>query len=245
MNVIKGHMQNINKPEGCIAEETITKETIKFFSEYHKSMETIGIPPDKHETYENEEGKPLSAGKSSEVSANSFESTFYIEKAKACMLAKAQASEASSKAKVEACGSKAKLQASTKTLIVKSPGRGSLEVDSDVNLLYDVMILIDISLDNSDNRRWATKKASALVFYGPSIQGLLDAYGCDTIEEYLEWNYFPSTDNESTNIETTDKGNTKKDCIDDSNSAIFLKLAHCISRGRKSHGLISISISTL
>ncbi|GJX54594.1 hypothetical protein Tco_0282963 [Tanacetum coccineum] len=44
-----------------------------------------------------------------------------IEKAKTCMLAKAQAFEASSKAKVEACGSKAKLQASTKTLIVKSP----------------------------------------------------------------------------------------------------------------------------
>ncbi|GJV65427.1 hypothetical protein Tco_1476255 [Tanacetum coccineum] len=44
-----------------------------------------------------------------------------IEKDKACMLAKAQASETSSKAKVEACGSKAKLQASTKTLIVKSP----------------------------------------------------------------------------------------------------------------------------
>ncbi|GKF36295.1 hypothetical protein Tco_0113053, partial [Tanacetum coccineum] len=49
--------------------------------------------------------------------------TIYIEKAKACMLAKEQASEASSKAKVEACGSKAKveecgskakLQASTK-----------------------------------------------------------------------------------------------------------------------------------
>ncbi|GKA59014.1 hypothetical protein Tco_0758327 [Tanacetum coccineum] len=46
-----------------------------------------------------------------------------IKKAKACMLAKAQASEASSKAKVEARGSKAKLQASTKTLIVKSPVR--------------------------------------------------------------------------------------------------------------------------
>ncbi|GKD76577.1 hypothetical protein Tco_1339198, partial [Tanacetum coccineum] len=52
-----------------------------------------------------------------------------IEKDKACMLVKTQASEASSKAKVEACrskvkvescGSKAKLQASTKTLIVKS-----------------------------------------------------------------------------------------------------------------------------
>ncbi|GJY96144.1 putative transposase-associated domain-containing protein [Tanacetum coccineum] len=49
----------LNKPEGCIAEETIAEETIKFFSEYHKSMETIGIPPDKHETDEKEEGKPL------------------------------------------------------------------------------------------------------------------------------------------------------------------------------------------
>nr|GEZ96043.1 hypothetical protein [Tanacetum cinerariifolium] len=47
-----------NKPEGCIAEETIMEETIKFFNEYHKSMENIGIPPDKHETDENEEGKP-------------------------------------------------------------------------------------------------------------------------------------------------------------------------------------------
>ncbi|GJS67678.1 hypothetical protein Tco_0682243 [Tanacetum coccineum] len=133
-----------------------------------------------------------------------------IEKAKACMLAKAQASEASSKAKVEACGSKAKLQASTKTLIVKSPGRGSLEVDK----------IIDISSDSSDDRRWAAKKVSAPGFYGPSTQGLLDAYGYGTIEEYLEWNYFPRTDNESTNTETTDKGNTDKDCIDDSSSVM-------------------------
>ncbi|GJT73436.1 putative transposon, En/Spm-like protein [Tanacetum coccineum] len=73
MKVIKGHVRNRNKPEGCIAEETIAEETIEFFSEYHKSMETIGIPPDKHETDENEEGKPLSAGKSSEVSAELFQ----------------------------------------------------------------------------------------------------------------------------------------------------------------------------
>ncbi|GKD78604.1 putative transposon, En/Spm-like protein [Tanacetum coccineum] len=39
----------------------------------HKSMETIGIPPDKYETYENEEGKPLSTGKSSEVSVELFQ----------------------------------------------------------------------------------------------------------------------------------------------------------------------------
>ncbi|GKD65640.1 putative transposon, En/Spm-like protein [Tanacetum coccineum] len=75
MKVIKGHVRNRNKPEGCIAEETIAEETIEFFSEYHKSMETIGIPPDKHETYENEEGKPLSTGKSNE-------SISYIERHK-------------------------------------------------------------------------------------------------------------------------------------------------------------------
>ncbi|GJS91315.1 hypothetical protein Tco_0773951 [Tanacetum coccineum] len=36
-------------------------------------MKTIGIPPDKHETDENEEGKQLSVGKSSEVSAKRFQ----------------------------------------------------------------------------------------------------------------------------------------------------------------------------
>ncbi|GJS57178.1 retrovirus-related pol polyprotein from transposon TNT 1-94, partial [Tanacetum coccineum] len=75
--------------------------------------------------------------------------------------------------------------------------------------------IIDISSDISDDRRWAAKKASAPVFYGPSTQGLLDAYGYNTIEEYLSWNYFPSTD-----METTDKRNTDKDCIVDSNSAM-------------------------
>lgn len=63
MKVIKGHVRNRNRPEGCIAEETIAEETIEFFSEYHKTMKTIGIPPDKHVTEENEDGKPLSAGK--------------------------------------------------------------------------------------------------------------------------------------------------------------------------------------
>ncbi|GKD81544.1 hypothetical protein Tco_1348383 [Tanacetum coccineum] len=60
-----------------------------------------------------------------------------ISKAKACMLAKAQASDAFSKAKVQACGSKAKLQTSRskaklqrspKTLIVKSPIVGILDL---------------------------------------------------------------------------------------------------------------------
>ncbi|GKC39792.1 putative transposase-associated domain-containing protein, partial [Tanacetum coccineum] len=133
-----------------------------------------------------------------------------IEKAKACMLAKAQASEASSKAKVEACGSKAKLQASTKTLIVKSPGRGSLEVDSDVNLLYDVMFFGPYVMENGQQ-----KKASASICYSHQTKGLLNAYGYGTIKEYLEWNYFPSTDNESTETWKPQTRNTDKDSDDD------------------------------
>nr|GEX74290.1 hypothetical protein [Tanacetum cinerariifolium] len=73
MKDIKGHVQNRNRPEGCIAEETIAEETIKFFSEYHKTMKTIGIAPEKHVTNENEDGKPLSAGKSSEVFKEVFQ----------------------------------------------------------------------------------------------------------------------------------------------------------------------------
>ncbi|GJW42229.1 retrovirus-related pol polyprotein from transposon TNT 1-94 [Tanacetum coccineum] len=69
-------VRNRNSPGGeCIAEVTIAEEeeTIEFFSEYHKTMKTIGIPPDKHVTNENEDGKPLSAGKSSEVSREVFQ----------------------------------------------------------------------------------------------------------------------------------------------------------------------------
>nr|GEV11998.1 hypothetical protein [Tanacetum cinerariifolium] len=71
--IIKGHVQNRNRPEGCIAEETILEETIDFFNEYHQTMKTIGIPHDKHVTNENEDEKPLSAGKSSEVFKKVFQ----------------------------------------------------------------------------------------------------------------------------------------------------------------------------
>ncbi|GKB12996.1 hypothetical protein Tco_0846919 [Tanacetum coccineum] len=108
-----------------------------------------------------------------------------IKKAKACMLAKAQASEeflgkvdASDAIKGKTFGVRYKDFCEE-----KDREEGSLEVDK----------IIDISSDSSDDRRWASKKASAPVFYGPSTQGLLDAYGCDTIKECLEWNYFPST----------------------------------------------------
>ncbi|GJZ82786.1 hypothetical protein Tco_0647959 [Tanacetum coccineum] len=106
-----------------------------------------------------------------------------IEKAKAYMLAKAQAFEASSKAKVEAygskvkveaCGSKAKLQASTKEVIV-----------------------ISDSLDDSNS-----PSIPRVPVYGPSVQGLLDTYGYDNIQDYFFYFYFPSTDKEDTIVQT-------------------------------------------
>ena len=36
-------------------------------------MKTIGIPPDKHVTNENEDGKPFSAGKSNVLSRDVFQ----------------------------------------------------------------------------------------------------------------------------------------------------------------------------
>ncbi|GJU88672.1 hypothetical protein Tco_1301095 [Tanacetum coccineum] len=58
-------------------------------------------------------------------------------------------------------------------------------------------------------------KASVPIFEGPSVQGLLDHYGYNDIEEYLPWNYFPSTDKENTN-----KDITGEDCIHESNYAM-------------------------
>ncbi|GKA01400.1 hypothetical protein Tco_0674065 [Tanacetum coccineum] len=56
--------------------------------------------------------------------------------------------------------------------------------------MYIFLKIIEISSDSSEDRK-GTSKASAPIFYGPSTQGLLDAYGYNTIEEYLSWNYFP------------------------------------------------------
>ncbi|GKB34005.1 hypothetical protein Tco_0873406 [Tanacetum coccineum] len=48
---------------------------------------------------------------------------------------------------------------------------------------------------------------------GPSIQGLLEWYGYDTVEEYLKDTFFPITDKD-----TTDKDRTDEDAIHESYS---------------------------
>ncbi|GKE06947.1 hypothetical protein Tco_1398965 [Tanacetum coccineum] len=70
--------------------------------------------------------------------------------------------------------------------------------------------------DSSDGRK-GSSKATVSIFEGPSLQGLLDHYGYNDIEEYLSWNYFLSTDKENTNKDITDKDITDEDCIHESN----------------------------
>ncbi|GJR97667.1 hypothetical protein Tco_0269841 [Tanacetum coccineum] len=66
-----------------------------------------------------------------------------------------------------------------------------------------------LSSDSLDDKK-GPSKASVPIFEGPSVQGLLDWYGYNTIEEYLSWNYFPSTD----------KDITDENCIHESNYAM-------------------------
>ncbi|GKE77230.1 hypothetical protein Tco_1543350 [Tanacetum coccineum] len=135
------------------------------------------------------------------------------------MLAKAQASDASSKAKVQACGSKAKLQTSRlKTFRVKIPltmaypeqkkEKRKISRGSRVYLFMNFEIIV-LSSNNSYNKK-GPSKASVPIFEGPSVQGLLDWYGYNTIDEYLSWNYFSNTN----------KDITDKDCIHVSNYAM-------------------------
>nr|GEV33135.1 hypothetical protein [Tanacetum cinerariifolium] len=156
-----------------------------------------------------------------------------------------------SKAKLQTSGSKAKLQTSPKILIVKNPvpitncvlGDANAKTwDAILSKTFGVKIpptmscayekkkemkiskIIVLSSDSSHDRK-GPSKASVPKFEGPSVQGLLDWYGYNTIEEYLSWNYFPSTDKDATDKDVTDKyvtdnNSTDKDCIHESNSAM-------------------------
>ncbi|GJS50240.1 hypothetical protein Tco_0600361 [Tanacetum coccineum] len=53
-----------------------------------------------------------------------------------------------------------------------------------------------------------------------ALQGLLDYYGYNYIEEYLSWNDFPSIDKENTDKDITDKDIIDEDCIHESNYAM-------------------------
>ena len=44
MKVLKGYMKNRNRPEGCIVENYIAEESVKFYSEYLSNADPVGLP---------------------------------------------------------------------------------------------------------------------------------------------------------------------------------------------------------
>ncbi|GJR33139.1 hypothetical protein Tco_1109371 [Tanacetum coccineum] len=61
------------------------------------------------------------------------------------------------------------------------------------------------SSDSSDYSKGVPKEGPSVVSVleeGPSIQGLLDWYGYNTVEEYLSDTYFPSTDKDNIDEDT-------------------------------------------
>ncbi|GKC44220.1 hypothetical protein Tco_1061942 [Tanacetum coccineum] len=86
--------------------------------------------------------------------------------------------------------------------------------------------IIILSSDSSDDDRKRPSKASVPIFEGPSVQGLLDYYGYNDIEEYLSWIYFPSTNKENTDKDITDKDTTDEDCIHECNYAMSKEIVN-------------------
>ncbi|GJX73953.1 hypothetical protein Tco_0312548 [Tanacetum coccineum] len=154
-----------------------------------------------------------------------------------------------SKVKLQTSSSKAKLQRSPKTLIVKSPvsitncvlGLANAKTwDAILSKTFGVKIpptmacaeekkwkrkisrgsLFYLFISDSSDDRKRPSKANVPIFDGPSVQGLLDHYGYNDIEEYLSWNYFPSTNKKNTDKDITYKDITNEDCIHESNYAM-------------------------
>jgi hypothetical protein len=63
MKVFKNYVKNKNMPEGCIAENYIMEESIKFCVEYVENMEYIGNRDSINEAWDDEEGKVAHYGK--------------------------------------------------------------------------------------------------------------------------------------------------------------------------------------
>ncbi|GKE11942.1 hypothetical protein Tco_1415493 [Tanacetum coccineum] len=95
--------------------------------------------------------------------------------------------------------------------------------------------IIVLSSDSSNDDRKRPSKASVPIFEGPSVQGLLDYYGYNDIEEYLSWNHFPSTDKENIDTDITDKDTSDEDCIHECNYAISKELENlkCVQKRQR------------
>ena len=79
MKIIKDHVRSKSAPEGCIAEERVAEETIEFFGEFLKGLDTVGIPKDNYKTSEeNVNGIHTTAGKMCEVGGEILEKVHFF-----------------------------------------------------------------------------------------------------------------------------------------------------------------------
>ncbi|GJU61408.1 retrovirus-related pol polyprotein from transposon TNT 1-94, partial [Tanacetum coccineum] len=182
---------------------------------------------DEHETKtdENEEGKPLSVGKSSEVSVELFQKAHlyviqntdelvsYIERHK-------QVLKTENPGKRIAFLENEHSKSFTKWLREETPPKNYKDTYDEVDEEFSTVIhhRNDNILPLIDRRDLANKSRydyyqkdrgdssddsngpsiPRVPIYGPSVQGLLDYYGYDNIKDYLSDFYFPSTDKEDT-----------------------------------------------
>ncbi|GJT01419.1 hypothetical protein Tco_0822588, partial [Tanacetum coccineum] len=121
---------------------------------------------------------------------------------------KEQAFEASSKAKT--FGVKIPL-----TMACTEDKKGKRKISRGMDIIMVCVLVNEVRILGAYSAKG--HQASVPIFEGPSVQGLLDHYGYNDIEEYLSWNYFPSTDKENTDKDITDKDIIDEDCIHESN----------------------------
>ncbi|GJZ02138.1 hypothetical protein Tco_0520099 [Tanacetum coccineum] len=187
-----------NNSDSCSTSQISTSEEIVYSSPECKGPYKSLLKWYGYLSYEYKDKDRLWGSKSGGNESNAKPSFSDISKAKACILAKAF--ESSSKAKVQASRSKAK------TFGVKIPP--TITCAKEKKRKKKIEEIIVLSSDNSDYNKGVPKEGpnvASVPEEGPSIQGLLDWYGYDTVEEYLSDTYFPSTDKDNTDKDSTDE----------------------------------------
>ncbi|GJQ98856.1 hypothetical protein Tco_0521841 [Tanacetum coccineum] len=184
-----------NNSDSCSTSQISTSEEIVYSSPECKGPYKSLLKWYGYLSYEYKDKDRLWGSKSGGNKSNAKPSFSDISKAKACILAKA--SESSLKAK---------------TFGVKIPP--TITCAKEKKRKKKIEEIIVLSSDSSDYNKGVPKEGpnvASVPEEGPSIQGLLDWYGYDTVEEYLSDTYFPSTDKD-----TKDKDSTDEDTIHES-----------------------------
>lgn len=78
MKVLKQHVRNHNRPEGCIAQWYITEEAIEFCTEFLHGLDAVGVRNSRNKTTNDDDngiddGKPIGGAKVTEVDELSWE----------------------------------------------------------------------------------------------------------------------------------------------------------------------------